>query len=144
MAAATAAAGTIPLTGCGIFNSDPDPSPSPDPLVPLVAEALELAARHDAAATAFPQLADRLAPLAAAHRAHAAELAKATGTSLPSGTPSAPPPGGDADAELAALRGAEQHARDNATAACLAAPARHAALAGSVAAARATHAEVLQ
>ncbi|MDW5323959.1 hypothetical protein [Plantactinospora sp. KLBMP9567] len=138
---------TGPLTGCGLFGGEPDPPPPPDPLAPLITGALDLAARYEAAVTAFPELADRLRPVAEAHRAHAAELSRVTGTALPSATATAPAPGTGAGAvseTLGQLREAEQQGRDAAAKACTAAPAARAALVGSIAAARATHLEVLR
>jgi hypothetical protein len=149
-AALVALAGTTgSLTACGLFDDEPDPPPAPDPLVPLITGALDLAARHEAASTAFPELADRLRPVAEAHRAHAAELARVTGTALPSATaaPSASadaPGAGTAAATLGQLRQAEQQGREAAATACGAAPANRSALVGSIAAARASHVEVLR
>jgi hypothetical protein len=138
-------AALAPLTGCDLFDRDPDP-PEPDPLAPLITGALDLAGQHEAAIAGFPELADRLSPIAAAHRAHAAELARVTGVTLPSGTPApaATTPAADAPGTLAGLRTAEQQAQDAATQACLAAPTKRAALVGSIAAARATHVEILR
>ncbi|WBB77128.1 hypothetical protein O7602_21325 [Micromonospora sp. WMMD1128] len=156
---------TAPLTGCDLFDRDDEPSP-PDALEPLVAEALALEARHRAAATATPALAERLTPIADAHLAHAQELRRVIGrpapsgppstapSTAPSGTPSATPPGpplatppgppgSEPDAVLAELRRAEQQGRTNAAKACAGAPPERAALLGSIAAARATHVEVL-
>ena len=137
-----AAAATTSATGCGLFGDD-EPDPTPDPLTPLISGALDLAARHEAAAASDPELAERLQPIAQAHRAHAAELARVTGTALPSGTPtsSGPPSGGTG---LAGLRGAEKQGQEAAVQACAVAPAKHAALVGSIAAARATHVEALR
>ncbi|MEO3924505.1 hypothetical protein ABGB07_11685 [Micromonosporaceae bacterium B7E4] len=138
---------TGPLTGCGLFGGEPDPPPPPDPLAPLITGALDLAARYEAAVAAFPELADRLRPVAEAHRAHAAELSRVTGTALPSATATAPAPGtgaGGVSETLGQLREAEQQGRDAAAKACTAAPAARAALVGSIAAARATHLEVLR
>ncbi|MFC7550201.1 hypothetical protein [Plantactinospora sp. GCM10030261] len=135
-------------TGCGLLDDDPAPEPTPDALLPLLAEALDLAGRHETAAAAFGALAARLGPIAETHRAHADELARLTGTPPPSGgpsgTPTPAPPAGSAAAALADLRAAEQRARSTAAEACLAAPADRAALVGSIAAARACHAEVLR
>ncbi|AVT34509.1 hypothetical protein C6361_16000 [Plantactinospora sp. BC1] len=147
LAALVGAAG--PLTGCGLFGGEPDPPPEPDPLTPLIGGALDLAARHEAAIAAFPELSDRLRPVAEAHRAHAAELSRVTGTALPTATATAPTAGADpgaasASAALAGLREAEQQGRDAAVKACTEAPAGRAALVGSIAAARATHLEVLR
>ncbi|PZG01717.1 hypothetical protein C1I99_05920 [Micromonospora deserti] len=135
-----------PLSGCDPFDRDDGPAPEPDPLAPLLDEALRLAAAHAAAAAAHPALADRLTPIAEAHRAHAAELARVTGMPLPSAsTPaSAAAPATNPDATLAALRERERGGRDAATTACAAAPAERAALLASIAAARATHLEALK
>ncbi|WP_205776127.1 hypothetical protein [Micromonospora tulbaghiae] len=136
---------TAPLTGCDLFDRDKEP-PEPDALEPLAAEALALEARYRAAATAAPALAERLTPIADAHRAHAEELRRVIGRSAPSGAPvaagsaSAPAP----DAVLTELRRAEQEGRTNAARACAEAPAERAALLGSIAAARATHVEALK
>lgn len=139
------AAGTLSAAGCGLLDDGPTPEPSPDPLAPLLTEALELADRHAAAASTFGTLAARLGPIAEAHRSHAAELSRVTGITPPSpGASSALAVIGPAAATLAELRAAEQMARASAVAACLAAPADRAALAGSIAAARACHAEVLR
>ncbi|MDG4829662.1 hypothetical protein O7627_10140 [Solwaraspora sp. WMMD1047] len=152
LAALAAAVGT--LTGCDLLDREPEPAPEPDPLAPLLAGALDLAARHQRAIADHPQLADLLGPIEAAHRAHAEELARLTGTGLPSSTPALPssnPPAptggpasaGDPAAVRAELRAAEQRGREAAAEACLAAPAERATLVGTIAAARAAHAEVL-
>ncbi|MGS2614648.1 hypothetical protein ACVCAH_08975 [Micromonospora sp. LZ34] len=135
-----------PLTGCDLLDRDDDSAPGPDPLAPLVEESLRLAAGHRAAAAAHPALADRLTPIAEAHQAHAAELARVIGTPLPSAPAPTPsdPAATDPDAALAALREAERAGRETATKACAAAPAERAALLGSIAAARATHVEALK
>lgn len=150
------AAALLPLAaapaGCGLLDRDPDPAPEPDPIDPLITGALDLAVRYDAAVAAFPELAARLGPVAEAHRAHAEELARALGTPLPSAPPGGGPTpsgaastaGGDQGATLAALRAAEQDGRQAALDVCLAVPAGRAALVGSIAAARATHLEVLR
>ncbi|MFI6330805.1 hypothetical protein ACIBBG_21190 [Micromonospora chersina] len=134
-----------PLTGCDLFDRD-DESRTPDPLEPLAAEATALEARHRAAATAVPALAERLTAIADAHRAHAEELRKAIGRPAPSGSPAVAPSAAPADPDTvrAELRQAEQEGRDNAAKACAAAPAERAALLGSIAAARATHVEALK
>ncbi|WP_018219006.1 hypothetical protein [Salinispora vitiensis] len=130
------------LTGCDPFNQEPTP---PDPLAPMVDEALALAATYRDAATTHPTLAGRLAPIAEAHAAHAAELARITKVALPSATPTTSTPAdADADATLTGLREREQTAGDSAARACLAAPAGRAALLASIAAARASHLEALQ
>lgn len=147
---AVAAAVPPALGGCGLFDDDPAPVPPPDPLTPLLAETLRLAEAYDSAARERPGLAERLAPIGAAHRAHATELTRLVNPpaspSTPAGTASASPadPAGDDAAVLATLRGAEEAGQRTAAEACRQAPAARAALLGSIAAARATHAEVLR
>jgi hypothetical protein len=146
-AAAGLGAGASALGGCGLFDDGPEPPATPDALQPVLDEALALAAAYDRAAAAQAALSARLTPLAADHRAHAAELAKVIGKPVPSG-----PAAGATDAAsatgpadlLAALHRAEQAAQKTAVAACRQAPADRAALAGSIAACRATHAEALR
>ncbi|MEU9823725.1 hypothetical protein [Micromonospora chersina] len=134
-----------PLTGCDLFDRD-DESRPPDPLEPLAAEASALEARHRAAATAVPALAEQLTAIADAHRAHAEELRKVIGRPAPSGSPAAGPSAAPADPDTVRteLRQAEQEGQQNAARACAAAPAERAALLGSIAAARATHVEALK
>ncbi|MFC0529644.1 hypothetical protein [Phytohabitans kaempferiae] len=139
-----------PISGCGLFGGDEEnvPPPPPDPLAPLLAEALSLAGAHEAAAAAFPELAERLTPVAQAHREHATALAAIVRTPEPTATASpeasASPVAGDAKSTLAALRSAEQKGQKAAAQACHAAPPERAALVGSIAAARATHLEVVR
>jgi hypothetical protein len=130
--------GTV-LSGCGLFGHDGSSSGT-DPVQPLLTEAVALAGAYDKAAAAQPDLAARLKPLADDHRAHASALAKVIGKSVPS---VAPAPTGSGDV-LAGLRTAEQTAQRNAVTACKQAPADRAALLGSIAACRATHAEALR
>jgi hypothetical protein len=134
--------GVAGLAGCGLLDDDPEPPEAPDPLQPLLEQALALAASYDRAVVNQPGLATRLAPLADDHRAHSAELARLIGTTLPSTVASAP--AGGAAETVATLRAAEQAAQKTAVAACKAAPAERAALIGSIAASRATHAEALR
>lgn len=146
-AGALAAVAVTPLAGCDLLDRRSDP-PQADPLAPLVASAQELAVRYDAAIIAHPQLAQRLRPVADAHRAHAAELARVAKVTLHSAsagpTAGGTPAAGDVKELLASLRTAEQQGHEAARAACLAAPADRAALLGSIAAARASHLEVLR
>ncbi|WP_250027219.1 hypothetical protein [Paractinoplanes maris] len=140
--------GAAGLAGCGLFDDDPEPPRVPDPLQPLLDEAIALAASYDRAIVTQPGLAARLAPLADDHRAHATELARLIGQALPSTGP-ASAPAASAPAEAAAqtvatLRAAEQAAQKSAVTACKAAPPERAALVGSIAACRATHAEALR
>jgi hypothetical protein len=144
LAGAAGAAAVAVAGGCGLFDDDEKPKP-PDALQPLLTEALTLAAGLDAAALAQPGLAQRLTPLAADHRAHAAELSRVIGAPAPSAAPSASSPAvGDATALVKQLRSAEQAAARNAATACGTAPANRAALVGSIAACRASHAEALK
>ncbi len=135
-----------PLTGCDLFDRDDQPPPPPDPLRPMVDESLTLAAAYQSSATAHPELAARLNPIAEAHTAHARELARVLGVALPSTAPAAPTtaPAANPAGALAALRALEKTAQQSATAACAAAPAERAALLGSIVAARATHQEALK
>ncbi|MEU6077375.1 hypothetical protein [Micromonospora sp. NPDC047074] len=136
---------SVPLTGCGLFDRDDGPAPESDPLTPLLDESLQLAAGHRDAAAAHPALADLLTPIAEAHQAHAAELARVIGVPPPSASaPATAAPGGDPAATRAALRERERGARETATRACAAAPAERAALLASIVAARATHVEALK
>jgi hypothetical protein len=131
------------MSGCSLFGKDPEPE-RPDALQPILDEALALAAAFGQAALAAPDLSPRLTPLAADHRAHAAELSRVIGKPAPS--PSAAPsaPAGDAAALLRQLRTSVQAAQRSAATACRQAPAARAALVGSIAACRATHTEALR
>ncbi|MFI5491109.1 hypothetical protein [Actinoplanes sp. NPDC051859] len=139
--AAGTAVGVSAVAGCSLFDDDQDPAPEPDALQPLLDEAIRLAAGYDRAIAADPSLRDRLSPLADDHRAHVTELSALIGVTAPSTAASAPPGGAQS---LAALRKAEQTAQKTAVTACGQAPADRAALVGSIAAARAAHAEVLR
>ncbi|MFI5931218.1 hypothetical protein [Actinoplanes sp. NPDC051494] len=140
---AAGAAGLAALTGCGLFDDDPEPVPPPDALQPVLDEALALAASYDRAAPADPARSALLTELAGNHRKHAAELAGLFGAALPPAAASSAP-AASAGSTVAELRKAEQAAQKTATAACRVAPAERAALAGSIAAARAAHAEALR
>jgi hypothetical protein len=135
-----AAAGATALAGCGVFDSGPDGPRAPDPLRPVLDEAVALATAYDRVAAVEPALARRLGPLAADHRAHAAELARVIGTTAPSAPASAAP----AAATIEDLRAAVRAARQTADTACRQAPAARAALVGSIAACRASHIEALR
>jgi hypothetical protein len=132
--------------GCGLFD-DPEPA-APDALQPVLDEALALATALDRAALAQPGLAQRLTPLAADHRAHVTELSRVIGKAAPSASAaqaaSGAPDAGNPAALLKQLRSAAQAAQRTANAACRQAPAARAALVGSIAACRATHAEALR
>ncbi|WP_306205560.1 hypothetical protein [Actinoplanes sp. RD1] len=141
LAAAAGTAGVTSLAGCGLLADDPQPAPPPDPLQPVLDEALALAGAYDRAVVADPAQAGRLAPLAGDHREHATALAQLIGVGLPAPAASSAPAGAET---LATLRKAEQAAHKTAAAACRQAPAERAALVGSIAAARAAHAEALR
>ena len=130
------------MAGCGLFDDDPEPPPPPDALQPVLDEALALAAACDRLAVAEPALAARLTPLASDHRAHATELARVIGAGIPSTAPSAAAPA--VGGSRADLRKAVQAGQRTATTAARQAPAERAALVGSIAACRATHAEALK
>jgi hypothetical protein len=135
----TATLGLTTLAGC---DRQETPPPPPDPLLPVLAEAIALAAAYDRAVVTEPGLAGRLTPLAADHRAHAAELARIINTPAPSAA--GPAPSAGAADVIAGLRALEQTAQRNAVTACKTAPADRVALVGSIAACRATHAEALR
>lgn len=137
------------LAGCSL-NREPDPPP-PDPLEPLLESIRTLAAGYAAVLDTHPDLADRLQPLYEAHLAHEAAVLELIGRpDLPSPEPDAgrwaPPvdPGATAEEALAGLAEAERAGWVEARQACLAAPEHRVGTLGSIAAARATHPEVLQ
>ena len=138
--AAVVAAGT--LAGCDSFDGDSQPD-RPSPLLGFLTATSALADRYDATITAVPALAAKLGPIRDTHHAHV----KALATALPAPTPGPATPATriptDSAGALAALVAAEKAGRDEAVAACLGADPRLAPLVGSIAAARATHLEVL-
>lgn len=130
------------LAGCDAFDGDGQPD-GPSPLLGFLAATSQLADRYDAAITAVPALSATLTPIRDAHRAHTQTLAAALPAPVPApATPAGAIPPDPAGAK-AALVTAEKAGRDDAVAACLSAPGRLAPLLGSIAAARATHLEVL-
>jgi hypothetical protein len=143
LVATAASLGAATVAGCGIFGNGPEQPSAPDPLQRVLDEAVALAVAYDRAAVNQPELAKRLTPLAADHRAHITELARVIGTSAPS-APASSAAAGDVVATLKSLRAAEQAAEKTANTACRQAPAARAALVGSIAACRATHAEALR
>ncbi len=142
--AAGGAVSATALAGCGLFDGAPEPAPQPDALQPVLDEAVALAAAYDRAVLAEPGLVKRLTPLADDHRTHVAELSRVIGKAVPSGAPASSAPSGDAADSVATLRKAEQAAQKTAAAACRTAPPERAGLTGSIAAARAAHAEALR
>jgi hypothetical protein len=141
--------GTVALAGCD--SSTPAPVRRiADPLNPLYRDTAALLAKYDATITALPELTARLTPLRDAHREHLRALAREIGPNLDSPAPAASASSSvttaaptDAAAALAALRNAEKAGTAAARAACLAGPSYRAALLGSIAAARASHEQVL-
>ena len=134
-AAAGLAVSATTLSGCGLFDDDPAPPDAPDALQPLLDESLALATAYDRAIAAQPARSAVLTPLAADHRAHAAELTKVIGRAGPSAAPVT---------VAADLRAAELAAQKSAAAAVREAPADRVMLIASIAACRATHAEALR
>ncbi len=130
------------LTGCDLFGSTPDAADQDHGLDGFLAGTVALGHLYDVTITALPDFAAQLTPLRDAHRAHAQALADALATPVPIAADSAAPPTSP-EAAMPALTAAEKSGRDAATAACIAASARLAPLLGSIAAARASHLEVL-
>jgi hypothetical protein len=131
------------LAACGESRPAPVPAPTgPDPLQPLLDEAVALAAAYTRVTVSQPALAGRLAPLAADHRAHVDELTRVIGAA-PSAGAAADAAGPGASA-LGDLREAELAAQRSAATLCADVAADRAALAGSIAACRATHVEALR
>jgi hypothetical protein len=133
-------AGLVGLTGCGVFSHEEPPGTTA--LDGFIASTATLADLYDATVTANPDLAAALTPLRDAHRAHLAALASAVGREAPAVGASEAAGSGQA-AAFTALAEAEKAARTEAEAECLKATPRLAGLLGSIAAARATHVEVL-
>jgi hypothetical protein len=131
------------LAGCNPF-ADPEVEPQSHELEGFLIGIVALSDRYDTAIGSVAELGTILTPLRDAHRAHAQALAQALGVPVP-------PAGGlgdsipaDRDGAIAELAGAERSGRTEAVAACLAASSRLAPLLGSIAAARASHLEVLK
>ena len=141
-------AAALALAGCPSTANRPVGRPAPHPLTPMVAGTAALIDRYQATIGGYPDLGTRLQPLLTDHRAHLDALRAAMGTPVSSASPTASASASasvaaDPAAALTALRAAEQAASADAAAACLAGPADHAALLGSISACRATHVEVL-
>ena len=130
--------GLVGLAGCSVFAGEDKQTA----LDGFLASTAALADRYDATVTANPDLAAALTPLRDAHRAHLAALAAAVGRPAPAVGSGQAVSGGRA-AVYAALAEAEAAARTEAEAECLKSTPRLAGLLGSIAAARATHVEVL-
>ncbi|WP_203917331.1 hypothetical protein [Rugosimonospora africana] len=140
--------------GCGWLGggggSDAGARSKPSPLAPALAATLTLIDLYTATMAGQPSLTGKLDPLLADHRAHVTALnaAMAPASAAPTGPATGSPSAGagvppDPAEALAAVRAAEQAARDSAVRDCLAAQPRYASLLGSIAACRSCHLEVL-
>lgn len=139
-AAGTLAAGSA-LAGCDLAGPGGAPSVTTAALDAFLGNTLALAGLYGAVLAAHPDLTTTLGPVRDAHREHATALATALGRSAAT-PPPASVPSGQAQA-VATLAAAERTGRDAAIEACVANVARLAPLLGSIAAARASHLEVL-
>jgi hypothetical protein len=135
------------LAGCEADDDGPTAVPAADAaaLRQVGGEALDLANRYAQAISQNPGQAAKLTPIRDAHREHAAAIGRSLDASV---APSAPPnPSGSASSggggALRALAVAEKGAAERAVTACVAAASYYAPLLGAVAAARASHVEVL-
>ncbi len=134
--------GTTGLAGCDVFQSpQPDPTVSPE-LDQLLTNTVALGHRYDTTIAAVPDLKASLTPLRDTHCTHAEALASAIGRTVPSPSAGSATPS-DRRSALVDLSAAEKAGQAEATTVCLATDARLAPLLGSIAAARATHQEVL-
>lgn len=129
------------LTGCDDLTGSP--ADETHPLDGFLVATVTLGALYTTAITAVPALAPTLTPLRDAHQAHASALAGALGRKVPAAPAATAPVPADQAAARATLATAETTGRDEAVTACLAAAPRLAALLGSIAAARASHLEIL-
>jgi hypothetical protein len=141
-ATAVGAGSTTALAGCDVFTGG-DGGDEAHELDAFLLGTVALGDLYDATLAAQPSAATTLTPLRETHRAHARALADALGKPVPSAPASVGPAPADRAQALAALATAEKTGRDAAVTACMAAAPRLAALLGSIAAARATHLEVL-
>jgi hypothetical protein len=141
-------AGAAALTGCDVLGSGQATKPPlPNPLTSFLRDTVALANLYDAAIKHTPVLSPILTPPRDNHRAHAQALAKALELPAPNASAGPSPtaaPTGDRAAVLATLVAAETAGHDAAVQACVATTARLAPLVGSIAAARASHLEVLK
>jgi hypothetical protein len=140
--AATGAVAAAGLSGCDLFGKKGSAAGADAGLTAFLANTAALAEQYRQAIQDSPDLTALLTPIRDAHAAHTAKLAEALGVTAPSPA-AAPGTSGDRGTVIAALRRAETEAKDKAVAACVAAPNKYAPLVGSIAAARATHLEVL-
>jgi len=131
------------LSGCGLLAGDPPP---PHPLLGTLREIRALLWRYEAVISAHPVLAEQLGQLRDNHRAHLSAVAELIGTaahespSPTTGVPVSP----ESKTAVGELRNAERAGQDAAARSCLAAKPEYAGVLGSIAAARASHREVLR
>ena len=140
----TGAVGVSALAGCDAFAGSPEAASEPHRLEAFLRSTVALGDQYDLAIGAVPALSRSLGPVRDAHRAHAKALADAIGVTVPAASPAPVAVPADRGRALALLTAAEKAGREAAVAACLEAAPRLAALLGSVAAARASHLEVLK
>jgi hypothetical protein len=138
------AAVTAALAGCDALSNAAAGPGEPHQLDGLLRATVALGDQYDLAISAVPALSAGLTPVRDAHRAHARALADAIGTALPAASPSPRDVPADRPEAVGVLVAAERAGRDAAIAACVDATPRLAALLGSIAAARASHLEVLK
>lgn len=152
LAGAGIAGPTLLLAGCSLPDALGSDEPETraltdaDTLRAVADESLLLASRLDAAITELPDAAPRLTPLRDAHREHAAAVGRSLGESQQPSVASASPSEasrGGSTAAFKALATAERAAAERAAAACIQVEPHHAPLIGTIAAARASHAEAL-
>ena len=148
LAAGVVTASTGALAGCGLTDSwtgqrDEEPPPSDvTALRTVAAESLQLGARYDSAIGTAGAQAALFTAIRDGHRAHHAAIGRALAETA------APDPAAAASASASGpavkdLTAAERAAAVRAAAACVQVSARYAPLVGSIAAARAGHAEAL-
>jgi hypothetical protein len=145
LAAATGVVG-VALVGCESNDDGASAIPAADAaaLRQVAGEALDLANRYDAAISQSADQAAKLTPIRDAHREHAAAIGRSLDAPVaPAAGPSSSGSPGSGGA-LKALATAEKAAAERAATACVAVASYYAPLLGTVAAARASHAEVLQ
>jgi hypothetical protein len=139
-----AAVATSTLAGCDVLSGGGGDPTEPHQWDGLLAATVALGDQYDLVLSAVPALSVALTPVRDAHRAHAQALAEAIGTAVPAASPPPTPPPADRSGAVAYLVPAERAGRDAAIAACVEATPRLAPLFGSIAAARASHLEVLR
>ncbi len=142
---AAGAAGVVAVAGCSSDDgSSAIPAAAAAALREVAGEALDLANRYDAAISQNADQAARLTAIRDAHREHAAAIGRSLDATVAARAAPAASGSQASGSGLKALAAAEKAAAERAVAACVTAASYHAPLLGAVAAARASHAEVLQ